>query len=166
MDESTDTTNDAIGRTPALQDAYAPRGACFGCGPANDRGLRIKSRVAGDEVVATFQAEKHHEAFDGCISGGIIGTLLDCHSNWAATHHLMQLSGTDAPPCTVTAEYNVTFHRPTPSAAPVLLRARTVSATADRATVESTLEASGKVCATFRGTFVAVQPGHPAYHRW
>ena len=30
----------------------------------------------------------------------------------------------------------------------------------------ATLEANGKVTATCRGTFVAVKPGHPAYHRW
>jgi hypothetical protein len=36
----------------------------------------------------------------------------------------------------------------------------------DRATVTSTLEANGKVCATGRGLFVAVKPGHPAYHGW
>ena len=36
----------------------------------------------------------------------------------------------------------------------------------DRAVVEATLEAGGKVCATSRGVFVAVKPGHPAYHRW
>jgi len=36
----------------------------------------------------------------------------------------------------------------------------------DRATVEATLSCEGKVCATCRGTFVAVKPGHPAYHRW
>jgi len=28
------------------------------------------------------------------------------------------------------------------------------------------LIAHGKVCATCHGTFVAVKPGHPAYHRW
>ena len=36
----------------------------------------------------------------------------------------------------------------------------------DRATVEGTLTAGGKVCATCRGTFVAVKEGHPAFHRW
>ena len=36
----------------------------------------------------------------------------------------------------------------------------------DRATVEGTLSSEGKVTAECRGTFVAVKPGHPAYHRW
>ena len=70
------------------------------------------------------------------------------------------------PPCTVTADYAVKLLRPTPMPAPCRLRARVVESTDDRAVVEATLEAGGKVCATCRGTFVAVKPGHPAYHRW
>ena len=35
-----------------------------------------------------------------------------------------------------------------------------------RVTVEGELEAGGRVTATCRGLFVAVEPGHPAYHRW
>ena len=34
------------------------------------------------------------------------------------------------------------------------------------AVVESSITANGKMTATCRGTFVAVRPGHPAYHRW
>ncbi|MFO0984627.1 MAG: PaaI family thioesterase [Planctomycetota bacterium] len=150
----------------SLQDRYAPHNACFGCGPANPKGLRIKSVVQGDEVVADWQPEPHHEAFPGMLNGGIIGALLDCHGNWTAAAHLMQINGLDSPPCTVTAEYAVKLLRPTPSSAPVHLRARVVESKADRAVVEATLESGGKACATCRGTFVAVKPGHPAYHRW
>ena len=150
----------------ALQDRYAPNNRCFGCGPANEKGLRIKSRVEGDEVVARLAPEPHHEAFDGMLNGGIFGALLDCHSNWTAAHHLMKQRGADAPPCTVTAEFHVRLKRPTPIDAPVHLRARVVESTDDRAVVEATLEANGKVTATCRGTFVAVKEGHPAYHRW
>jgi len=150
----------------SLQDTYAPRNECFGCGPANERGLRIKSYVEGDEVVATFRPEPHHKAFDGVMNGGICGTLLDCHSNWTAAHHLMKAKGMDAPPCTVTADFHVKLKRPTPMDQDVALRARVVESEGDKAVVEATLEAGGKVTATCRGTFVAVQEGHPAYHRW
>jgi acyl-coenzyme A thioesterase PaaI-like protein len=151
---------------PGLQDIYGPHSVCFGCGPANGRGLRIKSRPAGDEVVCDWQPEQHHEAFAGVLSGGIIGTLLDCHCNWTAAYYLMSQAGEDHVPSTVTAEYHVVMKRPTPTAGPVHLRAHVVSATADRAEVAGTLEAGGKTCATCRGVFVAVQPGHPAYHRF
>ena len=78
----------------------------------------------------------------------------------------MKAGGLDSPPCTVTADYAITLKRPTPMTVPVMLRARIVESQGDRAVVEGTLEAGGRITATCRGTFVAVKPGHPAYHRW
>lgn len=150
----------------SLQDTYAPNNRCFGCGPANAKGLRIKSRVEGNEVVAEWRPEPHHEAFEGVLNGGIAGALLDCHSNWAAAHHLMMKAGADSPPSTVTADFHVRLTRPTPMDATLTLRAHVVESTDDRAVVDATIEANGKVTATCRGTFVAVPEGHPAYHRW
>lgn len=150
----------------SLQETHAPHSICFGCGPANAKGLRIQSFVEGDRVVATWTPESHHEAFPGMLNGGICGALLDCHSNWTAAWHLMQKSGASEPPCTVTADFHVKLKRPTPTNGPVHLRAWIVESTDDRATVEAELEAGGKITATCRGTFVAVREGHPAYHRW
>jgi uncharacterized protein (TIGR00369 family) len=150
----------------SLQDTYAPQNRCFGCGPANEKGLRIKSFVEGDEVVADFRPQPHHLAFEGVVNGGICGALLDCHSNWATAYHLMKKSGAGEPPSTVTADFHVTFKRPTPIDATLRLRAKVVESQKDRAVVEASIEANGKVTATCRGTFVAVEPGHPAYHRW
>ena len=151
----------------ALQDRYFAALPCFGCGPANEKGLRIRSFPGdGDEVVCEWQPEAHHEAFPGMLNGGIIGTLLDCHMNWTAAWHLMKRTGAEKTPCTVTAEYSIKLKRPTPTDAPVHLVARVVVATDDRAVVEAELIAHDKVCATSRGTFVAVKPDHPAYHRW
>ena len=160
-----------------LQEKYAPQNACFGCGPANAKGLRIRSIVKGDEVVAEWRPEPHHEAFPGVLNGGIIGALLDCHSNWTAAWHLMKQQGADHPPCTVTADYSIKLLRPTPTEGTLYLSARvaplaqaaqdtTQASSTDRVVIDATLTANGKVCATCRGTFVAVKPGHPAYHRW
>ncbi|MFL5726475.1 MAG: PaaI family thioesterase [Chloroflexota bacterium] len=155
----------------SLQERYAPQGRCFGCGPANADGLHVRSFPAGEDsstVIADWSPEprRRYEAFEGVLNGGIIGALLDCHSNWTATYHLMGRRHADRPPTTVTLDYAVRFRRPTPSAVPVHLSARVVDAADDRATVEATLEADGQVTATCRGTFVAVKPGHPAYDRW
>jgi len=152
--------------TESLQDRYAPHNRCFGCGPANEKGLRIKSFVDGDAYVCTWKPEKHHEAYDNMLNGGICGALLDCHSNWAAAHHLMGVQGLDTPPCTVTADFHVRLKRPTPTDGPVELRATIAESFADRAVVEATLTAGGKLTATCTGTFVAVREGHPAWHRW
>lgn len=139
---------------------------CFGCGPKNEKGLRIRSFAEGDEFIAEWHAEKHHEAFPGVLNGGIIGALLDCHSNWAAAYFLMKRDGKTEAPCTVTADFHVKLHRPTPSDALITLKAHVVDSAEDRATVEAELIANGKVCDTCRGTFVAVKEGHPAFHRW
>jgi acyl-coenzyme A thioesterase PaaI-like protein len=151
---------------PSLQQRFAPHSRCFGCGPANEHGLRIESHVDGQGLVARWRPAAHHEAFDGVLNGGIIGTLLDCHSNWTAAHYFMVARGADRPPVCVTAEYAVRLVRPTPTNGEVTLRARVVDATSDRATVEAELDADGTVCATCLGTFIAVRPGHPAYGSW
>lgn len=151
----------------SLQEKYAPKSKCFGCGPSNTKGLRIKSFVTGDDVVAEWTPEAHHEAFDGVLNGGIIGTLLDCHCNWTAAWHLMRHMGEEHPPCTVTAHYAIKLLRPTPSRGPVRLVANLVELKDNRATIKAKLLAdNGKVCASCEGVFVAVKEGHPAYFRW
>lgn len=149
-----------------LQERFAPELTCFGCGPANPGGLRIKSIPRGDEVVLRWRSRPEHDAWPGYLAGGIAGTLVDCHMNWTAAFHLMGRLGRDRPPTTVTAEYAVTFLRPIPSAGEIEVVARVVDAKDDRATVEATLNAGGRECVTARGTFVAVKEGHPAFHRW
>jgi acyl-coenzyme A thioesterase PaaI-like protein len=164
----------------SLQDQYAPNSICFGCGPTNQKGLRIKSfavnpQPSEDEIMveAEFMPEPHHEAFPGMVNGGIIGALLDCHSNWAACYTLMQKTGANEPPCTVTADFQVKLRAPTPSSQKIRLRAKAVeiSESKDRAKIEAQLftllpDGTEKLTATCMGTFVSVKPGHPAYHRW
>ena len=155
----------------SLQETHAPSSICFGCGPANPKGLRIRSFAKEDgAVVAEWVPEPHHEAFPGMLNGGIIGALLDCHSNWTAAHALMKQSGLDSPPCTVTADFHVKLRAPTPSGAPVRLVARVIELREDRAVIGAELYSaanpSGKPTATCTGTFVAVKEGHPAFHRW
>ena len=153
----------------SLQHTYAPHNACFGCGPANEKGLRLESfpvEGSDDTCICTWTPESHHEAFEGMLNGGICGALLDCHSNWTAAYHLMRRDGLDTPPCTVTADFHVKLMRPTPTDGPLELAARVVESKGSKAIVEAELTAKGELTATCRGTFVAVKPGHPAYHRW
>ena len=149
----------------SLQRHHAPHGICFGCGPANARGLKIDSYVQGDEVVCDFTPEEHHQAFPGILNGGIIGTLLDCHSNWTAAWAIMVGRGASEASCTVTASFHVKLRRPTPLG-PVRLVARVSELSDPKCVVDAELIAGGKVCATCRGVFVAVTEGHPAWHRW
>ncbi|NNF70413.1 MAG: PaaI family thioesterase, partial [Acidimicrobiia bacterium] len=66
----------------------------------------MKSHVEGDVVVADWTPEPHHQAFHGVINGGIIGSLLDCHSNWTAAWHLFDTRADGTFPVTVTADFH------------------------------------------------------------
>lgn len=151
----------------SLQERYAPEGRCFGCGPKSEHGLRIRSFRADDGiVVAEWQARSEHEAFDGYVNGGILGTLIDCHSNWTAIATLLAAGWATDAPSTVTAELSVRFRRPTPSDRPLRLMGRPVEVAPDRVAVETEVEADGVVTARGRAVFVPVGPGHPAFGRW
>jgi len=149
-----------------LQEKYAMHSTCYGCGPSNDKGLKVRSIPQGDEVICEWKAQPYHEAFPGVLNGGVIGSILDCHSNWSAAWYIMQKNQMPTPPCTVTAEYSVKLLRPTPASEKITLKAKLVQLEGDRATISAELWAGGKLCDTCRGVFVAVKPGHPAYHRW
>jgi acyl-coenzyme A thioesterase PaaI-like protein len=181
----------------SLQDQFAPESMCFGCGPANSKGLQIKSFVAlsnphsaeprigtDDEgrdpaylpLVATFHPLAHHIAFEGIVNGGILSVILDCHLNWTAAWHLMQRCKLEVPPCCVTAKYEVTFIAPTPIGVPLRIESRVIESSTRRVLVSANLgpvdpqvpgqQVIQQVTATGLGTFVAVKPDHPAFHRW
>lgn len=163
--DSAAMTDDA---DPCLQERLAPRSTCFGCGPANPGGLHVRSFRASDGtgLVARWQAAGEHEAFPGVLNGGIVGALLDCHANWTAAVALMDAGGAANVPATVTADYAVRMLRPTPTADPMELRAHVLEQDGRRVRVAAEIVAGGRTTATFEGTFVRVEPGHPAYHRW
>ncbi|MFI5390156.1 MAG: PaaI family thioesterase [Bacteriovoracales bacterium] len=149
-----------------LQDLFAPNSICFGCGPKNEKGLRIKSYTEGDLIKCDWNASPHHEAFPGMLNGGILGAVLDCHCNWTAAYHIMKNLGLTKPLCTVTAEYSIKLKKPTPTTSDILMTAKIIELSDRKAIVEAELMANGTLCATCRGTFVAVSEGHPAFHRW
>lgn len=149
-----------------MQEEHAPNSICFGCGPANEDGLRIRSFRSESGLEMEFSPKAEHQAFPGMINGGIIGTLLDCHGNWTAAVALMDLLGESEPPCTVTASYSIKLRRPTPYGATLRISSEIEEIGEGRAKVLMSLRAGDEVCATGEGLFVAVKEGHPAFHRW
>jgi acyl-coenzyme A thioesterase PaaI-like protein len=146
----------------SLQDQWNPNGTCFGCGPANAQGLRLRSFPMEEGVIADWHPEPHHNAYPGLLCGGIIGTLLDCHTGaalgWAlnvhdGTSHASPLPHPFAITPWATSEFLVKLLRPAPTNAAVRLRARVVRLDTDQAIVEATLEATGKTCATCSATW-------------
>lgn len=149
-----------------VQRQFAPNSICFGCGPANEKGLQIDSYRCEKGLELRFTPNDEHQAFPGMINGGIIGSLMDCHGNWAAAVALMDGHNLEEIPCTVTANYSISLRRPTPAGVELYILAEIEELFEDRAKVKMTLTANDKICATGEGLFVAVKEGHPAFHRW
>lgn len=110
----------------SIQERLYPDLTCFGCGQANPRGLRLRSYPAGDHVRASFTPWPEHDNGLGFLNGGIIATVLDCHSGAAVFHEAAQLGlgaeGSAFFPY-VTAGLDVRYLRPTPMDATAELRA-------------------------------------------
>ncbi len=149
-----------------VQRQYAANSICFGCGPANEHGLQINSYRTEQGLEMRFTPSEEHQAFPGMVNGGIIGTLMDCHGNWAAAIALMDEQNLDEPPCTVTASYSISLRRPTPTDTELVITAYAEEISGDKVNVRMELKADDKICATGKGLFVAVKEGHPAFHRW
>ena len=69
----------------AFQDTYPENVAhCYGCGRLNEHGHQIKTYWDGDETVTRFQPHPEHTAIPGFVYGGLIASLIDCHSTGTA----------------------------------------------------------------------------------
>ena len=131
----------------SVQQRLYPESTCFGCGLANARGLRLQSFVDGEGVRATFTPWAEHDNGVGFLNGGIISTVLDCHSGAAAFHEANMRGWPPAPGAPypyVTAGLTVAFLRPAPLHAACELRARVTDADEDQMLVEAELLWEGK----------------------
>lgn len=132
----------------SLQDRYFPDLPCFGCGPANERGLQLKSFVADEGLVrATFEPWPEHDNGLGFLNGGIIATVLDCHSAAAVTHEAYSRGWPPLPGAAlpyVTSGLDVRYLRPAPLTEAVSLVARVSEASESAITAEVWLEWDGK----------------------
>jgi uncharacterized protein (TIGR00369 family) len=130
----------------SIQDCQFSDGECFGCGPMNVRGLQIKSFPRADGTfLARWSPRSEHTNGAGFVCGGILSTVLDCHSAAAAAQALSAVA--------VTKEFSIEFVRPTPME-PLELVARVIELRRRSAEIEAVANASGQTCARFRGVFV------------
>ena len=115
----------------AFQDRM-PGNHCFGCGPGNERGLRIKSHWAdeqGTESVCRFEPQPHQAAGPReYLNGGIIATVIDCHGVCTAIADAYRREGREMGQGEliwyVTGSLTVDYRRPTPIDREVEIRAR------------------------------------------
>lgn len=151
-----------------VQGAAFPDGSCFGCGPANTEGLGLQSYTDGAGVTATWQPQLIHQAVADVLCGGVIGTLLDCHSGaavwwWLHEKHGAWPSSSVAPdaeggPTYLTSGYSIDLLRPTSISAPVTLRAEVSRHDDPEITVEGELESEGKIRARITANFRQFRP--------
>jgi acyl-coenzyme A thioesterase PaaI-like protein len=144
----------------AFQDYYPDQFSyCYGCGRLNEHGLQIKSFWDGEQAVCTFQPKPYHTAIPGFVYGGLIASLIDCHSTGTAAAAAYRHAGRDMdsePPYRfLTASLHVDYLRPTPIDTTLEVRATIQEIKGRKVVVRSTLSAHGEVCA--KGEVVAVQ---------
>lgn len=148
------TTNEPAAEADrSIQEWLYPTVQCFGCGPANTRGLRLRSfpDTEGADtgaVVARFTPWPEHDNGLGFLNGGIICTVLDCHSAAAVlleAHRRGYTGPTDAALPYVTAGLEVRYLRPAPLDDDVDLRAWLTSVDEGQITAEVELMWQGKV---------------------
>jgi acyl-coenzyme A thioesterase PaaI-like protein len=148
----------------AFQDYYPDNiSYCYGCGRLNEAGLKIKSYWEGDESVCIHEPRPEHMAIPGIVYGGLIASLIDCHSSGtaAAAKYRAENREMDSPPALrfLTASLHVDFLLPTPLGVPLEIRGRVKEIKGRKVIVETTLSANGRICA--RGEVIAVQlPEH------
>lgn len=148
----------------AIQDYYPDHYShCYGCGRLNEHGLHIKSYVDGEETVCIFHPAPYHIAIPGYVYGGLIASLIDCHSMGTAAAAAYRAEGrpmgTEPAFRFVTASLHVDYLRPTPLGVSLEIRGKVKEIKGRKVVVTSTLSARGEVCA--RGEVVAVQiPEH------
>jgi acyl-coenzyme A thioesterase PaaI-like protein len=128
----------------SLQETYFPDLPCFGCGPANDKGLQLRSYPGeGGLVTAHFTPWPEHDNGLGYLNGGIIATVLDCHSAAAVTHEAFSRGWPPLPGAAlpyVTAGLEVRYLRPAPLTETVALYAEIVAAAEHEMTAHVWLE--------------------------
>ena len=125
----------------------------------NEHGLQIKSYWDGDEAVCTFLPKPYHIAIPGYVYGGLIASLIDCHSTGTAAAAAYRAEGramdTEPPLRFLTGSLHVDYLRPTPLGVPLEVRASVKEIKGRKVVVSATLSARGEVCA--RGEVVAIQ---------
>ena len=144
----------------AFQDTYPENVAhCYGCGRLNEHGHQIKTYWDGDETVTRFQPHPEHTAIPGFVYGGLIASLIDCHSTGtaaAAAYRAEQREMDSEPPLRfVTGSLHVDFLKPTPLGPILELRGRVKELKGRTVVVESEVWVDGVM--TARGEVVAVQ---------
>jgi beta-phosphoglucomutase len=95
---------------PKLDAEYTAR-LCFACSQENPIGLKLKPVHDGEKVTAEFTAGKFHQGWNDVVHGGILYTLLDEVTAYAALCHGIEFG--------VTAKSEIRFKQVAPINEPI-----------------------------------------------
>ena len=144
----------------AFQDYYPDDlSHCYGCGRQNEHGYRIKTFWDGEESVTRFSPEPFHCAIPGFVYGGLLASLIDCHSTGSAAAAMYRANGREMDSLPgfrfVTGSLQVSYLKPTPLRRELEIRGQVREIKGRKVVVASTVFVEG--VATARGEVVAVQ---------
>ena len=149
----------------SFQDHYPPSYRhCYGCGPDNVHGLQIKSYWEdGEHTIAVFQPKEYHQAFPGYVYGGLIASLIDCHSTGTAAAAAYRAEdrphGSEPHMRFVTASLHVDYLQPTPLGPDLHIQGTIVEIKDRKVVVETKVIVDGEI--TAKGKVVAIKiPEH------
>lgn len=145
----------------SIQEALYPDLTCFGCGQANPEGLHLRSYRDGVLTVGTFTPRPEADNGFGFVNGGIISTVLDCHTGavvlWEA-HERGWEADEGAPLPFITAGFEVAFRRPTPLGPPLTLRGEPIEVSESKIVARGEVVVDEKVRATMVATWLRFHP--------
>ncbi|MGB8383685.1 MAG: PaaI family thioesterase [Dermatophilaceae bacterium] len=131
----------------SIQERLYPSVPCFGCGQNNPKGLQLRSYPGDGVVTAAFMPWPEHDNGLGYLNGGIISTIVDCHSAAAVMLEAERRGWQPLPGAVlpyVTAGLDMRYLRPSPLHDQVELRAALTAADEAQMTVEIELVWDGK----------------------
>lgn len=145
-----------------IQETYNPQAAiCYGCGPHNPHGLHIRTYWDGTLGHCYFQPRAEHTAFPGYVYGGLLASLIDCHSVGTAIAAMYSAEGrepgTEPEITCVTGNLNVTYLKPTPIDGTLRLEARVLELSERKARIACSIYFTQTGEETVRGEVIAVR---------
>jgi acyl-coenzyme A thioesterase PaaI-like protein len=144
----------------AFQDYYPEHLAhCYGCGRLNEHGYHIRTTWEGEDSLTRFTPQPFHTAIPGFVYGGLLASVVDCHSTGTAAAAMYRLEDRpmdSTPPFRfVTGSLLVTYLKPTPLGPALVVRGHVREISGRKVIVDSTVEVDGVL--TARGEVVALQ---------
>ncbi len=154
----------------AFQDYYPEHLAhCYGCGRLNEHGYHVRTDWDGEESLTRFTPRHFHTAVAGFVYGGLLASLIDCHSTGTAAAAMYRAEDRtmDTLPAFrfVTASLQVTYAKPTALGPELAIRGTVLEVTrrkvvvASRILVEGVVTVTGEVlCVQMPDSFASAAP--------